>query len=234
MILKYLLKYLRDLIRLKLDTEGNSKFGKLIFKIIKKGTYLDVGCYHPLKESQTAFLYKHGWKGVNLDISKQSIGMFKIFRSRDLNLNLGLSTESGKQYAYFEGDISTVSSLDKNYLKKIGRKNKKKKLINVITLKKLRQKYNLKEINFLKLDCESIDESIIIQASLKDLDCNFLSIELLPQTHYGWKNYKLPKKNLNKYCREYFLKSKLYRKLKKSFIFYSNDEFSFLLKKNKK
>ena len=160
--------------------------------------------------------------------------MFKIFRSRDLNLNLGLSTKSGKQYAYFEGDISTVSSLDKNYLKKIGRKNKKKKSINVITLKKLRQKYNLKEINFLKLDCESIDESIIMQASFKDLDCNFLSIELLPQTHYGWKNYKLPKTNLNQYCREYFLKSKLYRKLKKSFIFYSNDEFSFLLKKNKK
>ena len=232
MILKYLLKYLRDLIRLKLDTEGNSKFGKLIFKIIKKGTYLDVGCYHPIKDSQTAFLYKNSWRGVNLDISKQSIGMFKIFRPRDLNLNLGLSTKSGKQYAYFEGDISTVSSLDKNYLKKIGRQNEKKKSINVITLKKLRQKYNLKEINFLKLDCESMDESIIIQASLKDLDCNFLSIELLPQTHYGWKNYKLPKTNLNQYCKKYFLKSKLYRKLKKTFIFYSNDEFSFLLKKN--
>ena len=231
MIFKYLLKYFRDLIRLKFNTDGNSKFGKLIFKIIKKGTYLDVGCYHPIKESQTAFLYKHGWRGVNLDIAKQSIGMFKIFRSRDLSLNLGLSTKSGKQYAYFEGDISTVSSLDKNYLKKIGRKNKKKKSINVITLKKLRQKYNLKEINFLKLDCESIDESIIMQASLKDLDCNFISLELLPQTHYGWKNYKLPKTNLNKYCKKYFLKSKLYKKLKKYFIFYSNDEFSFLLKK---
>ena len=213
---------------------GEDLFILKYFKNLDKGFYVDIGCYHPIKESQTAFLYKHEWRGVNLDISKQSIGMFKIFRSRDLNLNLGLSTKSGKQYAYFEGDISTVSSLDKNYLKKIGRKNKKKKSINVITLKKLRQKYKLKEINFLKLDCESMDESIIMQANLKDLDCNFLSIELLPQTHYGWKNYKLPKKNLNKYCREYFLKSKLYRKLKKSFIFFSNDEFSFLLKKIKK
>ena len=231
MFFKYLLKYFRDLIRLKFDTDGNSKFGKIIFKKIKKGTYLDVGCYHPIKESQTSFLYKRGWKGVNLDISKQSIDMFKIFRPQDLNLNLGLSTKSGKQYAYFEGDISTVSSLDKNYLKKIGRKNKKKKSINVINLKKLRKKYKLKEINFLKLDCESIDESIIMRASHKDLNCDFLSIELLPQTHYGWKNYKLPKTNLNQYCKKYFLKSKLYKKLKKSFIFYSNDEFSFLLKK---
>ena len=140
--------------------------------------------------------------------------MFKIFRPRDLNLNLGLSTKSGQQYAYFEGDISTVSSLDKNYLKKIGRKNKIKRSIKVINLKKLRDIYRLNEINFLKLDCESIDESIIMQASLKDLDCNFLSIELLPQTHYGWKNYKLPKTNLNQYCKEYFLKSKLYRRVK--------------------
>ena len=55
MFFKHQLKYFRDLIRLKFDTDGNSKFGKLIFKTIKKGTYLDVGCYHPLKESQTAF-----------------------------------------------------------------------------------------------------------------------------------------------------------------------------------
>jgi len=231
MLIKYLLKYFRDLTRLKFNTDGNSKFGKIIFKKIKKGIYLDVGCYHPIKESQTSFLYKQGWQGINLDISKQSIDMFRIFRPRDLNLNLGLSTKSGKQYAYFERDISTVSSLDKNYLKKIGRMNKKKKLINIINLKKLRKKYKLKEINFLKLDCESIDESIVMQASHKDLDCNFLSIELLPQTHYGWKNYKLPKTNLNQYCKEYFLKSKLYKKLKKTFIFYTNDEFSFLLKK---
>ena len=119
MFFKYIFKYFRDLIRLGFKTDGNFKFGKLIFKKIKKGIYLDVGCYHPIKESQTAFLYNRGWKGVNLDISKQSIEMFKIFRSRDLNLNLGLSTKSGKQYAYFEGDISTVSSLDKNYLKGI-------------------------------------------------------------------------------------------------------------------
>ena len=231
MFFKTVFKYYRDLIRLKFDTDGNSKFGKLIFKKIKKGIYVDVGCYHPLKESQTAYLHKHGWKGINLDISNHSINMFRVFRPKDINLNLGLSTKSGKQYAYFEGNISTVSSLDKNYLNKIGRKNKKKISVNVVTLKKLRQKYNLKEINFLKLDCESIDESIIIKSRLKDLDCNFLSIELLPQTHYGWKNYKLPKTNLNQYCKKYFLKSKIYKKLKKSFVFYSNDEFSFLLKK---
>ena len=62
MFFKNIFKYYKDLIRLKFNTDGNSKFGKLIFKRIKKGIYVDVGCYHPLKESQTAYLYKHGWE----------------------------------------------------------------------------------------------------------------------------------------------------------------------------
>ena len=48
MFFKHLFKYFRDLIRLKFDTDGNSKFGKIIYKIIKKGIYLDVGCFHPV------------------------------------------------------------------------------------------------------------------------------------------------------------------------------------------
>ena len=231
MIIKYYFKYFKDLVRLKFNSDGNSKFSKLILKEIKKGTYLDIGCYHPFKESQTSLLYKKGWNGINLDISKETIEMFKIFRSKDLNLNLGISTKNGKQLAYFEGNISTVSSLDKNHLKKIGRYNKKKAFANVSTLKKIRKKYKLDKINFLKLDCESIDEAIIMQSDLKDLNCNFLSIELLPQTQFGWKNYKLPKKNINSYCKKYFLKSKMFKRLSKLFLFHSNDEYSFLLKK---
>jgi hypothetical protein len=231
MKIKYYLKYFKDYLRLKFNSNGNTKFSKQILRNIKKGIYLDIGCYHPFKDSQTSLFYKKGWRGVNLDISKETIDMFNIFRPKDINLHLGLSTKNGKQFAYYEGNISTVSSLDKNYLKKIGRKNKKKNLIEVITLNNLRKKYKINIINFLKLDCESIDEAIIMKSSLKDLDCNYLSIELLPQTQFGWENYKLPKKNINNYCKDYFLKSKMFKKLKKKFLFHSNDRFSFLLKR---
>ena len=231
MYLKHIIKYYKDLIRLKFNYNGNSKFGESILKKIKKGKYVDIGCYHPIKESHTAILYNKGWTGVNLDISKETIEMFNIFRPKDLNLNVGLSTKNGYQKAYFERNISTVSSLDKNYLSKIGRKNKIIKLIPVITLNELRRKYRLNKIDFLKIDCENIDESLIMKSNLKSLDCNFLSVELLPQTQFGWQNYELPKKNINSYCKKYFLKSRMYKKLKKRFRFYLNHEFSFLLKK---
>jgi len=157
--------------------------------------------------------------------------MFNIFRSRDLNLNLGMSTKNGKSKAYFEKSISTVSSLDKNYLNKIGRKNKLTRTIEMITLKKLRKKYNIKNLHFLKIDCEGMDSSIVLKSSLKDLDYSYLCIELLPQDFYGWKNYKQPKKIANSFFKNYFLKSNVFKKLKKNFNFCSNNNYAFLLKK---
>ena len=231
MILKYLFKYLRDYVRLGFNSDGYTNFSKIILKKIKKGIYLDIGCYHPIKDSNTALLYKNGWKGTNIDISEESIEMFNIFRPNDLNLSLGIYTKNGYQKAYFEKAISTLSSLDGAYLGKQGRKNLIVRKVKVMTIKSLRKKYKINNLDFLKIDCENIDMSIIMKSSLKDLDSNYLCLEILPTNIYGWKNHKMPSRSNKKYYRNYFLKSKVYRKLKKNFIFVDNDQATFLLKK---
>ena len=226
MKLKYVLKYIKDYIRLGFNSDGNSKFAKTILKKIKKGFYLDIGCYHPIKESNTALLYKNGWKGMNLDISKESIEMFNIFRPKDINLNIGISTKNGYEKGYFEKNISTVSSLDKNYLAKCGRKNLIIRLLKVITLNKLRKKYKIEKVDFLKMDCESKDAAIIMNSSLKDLDCNYLCLELIPEKKAGLKIKKYNHKKT-------FFKTSVYKKIKKKFTLIENDGDTFLLKKNK-
>lgn len=226
MIIRYIVKYLKDLIKLRLNSDGNKLFSKKVLQNIKKGFYLDIGCYHPIKDSNTALLYKNGWRGINIDISKESIEMFKIFRSKDLNLNIGISNKNGFQKAYFEKPISTLSSLDKNYLPIVGRKNLIVRDIKVYTLKKLREKYKIKSIDFLKIDCESVDEKIILNSSLKDLDCKFLCIEIIPESHYNKKN-----KSDQKYYKHLFLKTKIYRKIKKKFKLIKNIGHTYLLKK---
>ena len=231
MILKYLLKYFRDYVRLGFDSDGYTNFSKVILKKIKKGIYLDIGCYHPIKESNTALLYKNGWKGINVDISEESIKMFNIFRPKDLNLNLGISTRNGYQKAYFEKAISTLSSLDGTYLGKQGRENLIVTKVKVMTIKSLRKKYKIDKLDFLKIDCENIDMSIIMNSSLKDLDSNYLCLEILPTNIYGWNNYKMPARSNKKYYRNYFIKSKVYRKLKKNFIFVDNDQATFFLRR---
>lgn len=224
MKLRYILKYIKDYIRLGFNSDGNSKFSNKIFNKIKKGIYLDIGCYHPIKDSHTALLYKNGWKGINIDISKESIDMFNIFRPNDLNLNIGISTKNGYEKAYFEKNISTVSSLDKDYLSKCGRKNLIIRNLKVFTLKKLREKYNIKKIDFLKMDCESKDAAIIMNSSLKDLDCSYLCLELIPENKNNSKNIK--NSAVNK-----FLKTSVYKKIKKQFVIVDNEGDTFLLKK---
>ena len=69
---------------------GEDIFIRRFFKNEKKGFYVDIGCYHPIKGSLTYYLFKEGWLGLNVDISKTSIDLFNIARKRDINLNCAI------------------------------------------------------------------------------------------------------------------------------------------------
>jgi hypothetical protein len=116
--------------------------------------------------------------------------------------------------------------LDKNFLKELGRKIKFKKTISTITLKDLRKEYGIKKIDFLKIDCENIDEKIIINSSYLELDAEYLSIEYLPKL----------KKDILKLTNDDFLKilkkSRVYKKLIKRYSLIDNHEYTFLFQKN--
>ena len=76
-----------------------------IFKNITKGFYIDIGAYHPYKGSLTYNLYKKGWTGANIDLSKTSIDLFNIARPKDININCAVSNFSGDTH-YFENSQS--------------------------------------------------------------------------------------------------------------------------------
>ena len=54
-----------------------------IFKNKKKGFYLDIGAQHPISNNNTYILFKRGWKGINIDLDKKNIDLFKIARPDD-------------------------------------------------------------------------------------------------------------------------------------------------------
>lgn len=49
------------------------------------GFYVDVGCYHPKKFSNTYMLHKQGWSGVNIDMEEEKIALFRLARPNDFN-----------------------------------------------------------------------------------------------------------------------------------------------------
>ncbi len=59
---------------------------KLFGRKFSDGFYIDVGAHHPFRQSNTAYLWLMGWKGVNVDASKKAIAIFNSVRPNDINL----------------------------------------------------------------------------------------------------------------------------------------------------
>lgn len=60
-----------------------------------KGFFVDVGAHHPIRYSNTYLFYQRGWRGINIEPTPGSKRTFDLLRSRDINLNIGISKEVG-------------------------------------------------------------------------------------------------------------------------------------------
>ena len=40
------------------------------FEKKSKGYYFDIGCFHPIRYSNTFYLFKKGWQGTNIDVNQ--------------------------------------------------------------------------------------------------------------------------------------------------------------------
>lgn len=76
---------------------GDDMFLLNLFDLLKiqQGRYLDLGAHHPESISNTALLYKRGWRGVNVDASAKAIELFNRSRPDDRNILSGVGPESG-------------------------------------------------------------------------------------------------------------------------------------------
>lgn len=135
-----------------------------------KGTYVDIGCYHPIKYNNTLLLYKKGWSGTNLDLNKTTIDLFNATRKRDLNILACLSNTQEEVFLYFDSEFSALNSLSKDNLKNFALTNIKKiKITTQIFSNIVKNKFD-----FLNIDCEGNDLKI-----LKSIDLNFYNPKLI-------------------------------------------------------
>jgi FkbM family methyltransferase len=64
------------------------------------GRYIDVGSYHPFVFNNTHFFYERGWRGVNIEPTRQGHALFREHRPEDLNLALAVSDRDGEMTLY--------------------------------------------------------------------------------------------------------------------------------------
>lgn len=95
---------------------GEDLIIKYIFDTLKiqKPTYIDVGAHHPYYLSNTALLYKNGGFGVNVEPDPVLCEQFFKIRKRDINLNIGISSEESELdfYIMSSNTLNTFSKED--------------------------------------------------------------------------------------------------------------------------
>jgi len=150
---------------------GEDIFINRILKNINQGKYVDVGCYHPYKGSLTFKLYKRGWNGVNIDVSKTSIDLFNMSRKKDINLNLAISNFDGETFYYENPPINQQNSLIQ--MNKLQKKIK----IKCLTLDTVLNNKNLDEFDYLNIDVEGSELEVIKGFNLKRFNPKLITIE---------------------------------------------------------
>jgi FkbM family methyltransferase len=133
----------------------------------KRGYYVDIGAYHPIKISNTYHFFKKGWKGINIDGSKEGIDLFKKRRPNDINLNLFIGKDDGKYVDFFvfkNRELNTGKEEALELIKKYHNETPiKKERILMNSLSTVLDKYLPKnqEIDLLNIDVEGLDLEVL-------------------------------------------------------------------------
>ena len=188
--------YLYKLLKIHRNKKPSTHFGEFgedifIERILKgfgRGVYVDVGCYHPFKGSLTNKLYKKNWSGLNIDLSKTSIDLFNIVRTRDTNLNFAVTNYDGETFYYENSPINQQNSLLKN------NENQKKTKIKCFSLNTILQENKIDKFQFLNIDVEGSELNVIKGVDLTKYRPILISIEnndLLPKDYFESEIYKI-------------------------------------------
>lgn len=155
------------------------------YKLFKtKGFFVDVGAYHPHRDSNTYELYKLGWRGINIEARPGSKALFDKFRPEDVNLEVGVSSETGVLDYYFISEDSTMNSFSDEYLRELGMLQRVQKIIPVKTLplKKIFEQNTIPSdgIDYLNIDAEGLDLEIILSNDFNVIRPKIISVEVSP------------------------------------------------------
>ena len=180
---------------------------------INNGFYIDLGSNFPLYASNTYGLYLKGWRGICIDPNPGLKLKYSILRSKDIFINSAIVTNNKKknQNFYFyknNNELNTFSKTRVNIQKKLYNRIPSKIVkVNQIKINDLINMINKREVHFLNIDIEGLENDIIKSLIKKKVLPWCIAIEELGTTCENLKSSKI-KKILNK--SGYFLGSKTF------------------------
>lgn len=126
-----------------------------------KGIYVDVGCYHPKKFSNTYMLHKLGWSGINIDMENDKISLFRLLRPRDFNVVAAVSDIEQEVTIYKDRDFSLGTTINPQMTKTMH--SYSTQMMRTRTLNQIIESspFRDNEIDVLSIDCEGHDLKVL-------------------------------------------------------------------------
>lgn len=129
------------------------------------GFYVEVGCHHPFRFSNTYFFYRKGWRGICIDPLPGTKKAFNRWRKRDKVLEVGVS-DVASFLTYHMFNEPALNTFDEAVAReKDGLQNYKlveKRKIPVEPLSLILDKVGCTQaIDFLSVDVEGLDLQVL-------------------------------------------------------------------------
>ena len=168
------------------------------------GYYIDIGAHHPKRFSNTAYFYKKGWHGINIDANFEIMRIFDSDRKRDINLALGVSLKE-QVLKYYCFNDHAVSTFDESYMKERIAKDPNSKVI----YEKEVQTYPLRtildnhlpknmQIDFFNIDVEGLDLDVLKSNNWKKYRPTMIVVEEHGTNHTNFSHSPIYKYLLSK------------------------------------
>lgn len=164
--------------------EGEDMILNEIFQKKNRGFYVDVGAFHPKKNSTTYKLYKKGWRGINVEPRSDSKILFDFMRRKDINLQMGVYSKKDilTYYTFTSYSMNTFDEkvaeerINGSYVKLV-----KKEKIPVNTLSYILNKYLPKNtsIDYMNIDVEGVDFEVLKSNDWEKFRPNIITLEII-------------------------------------------------------
>lgn len=130
------------------------------------GWYVDVGCWHPIKASNTYYFYLRGWKGICIDPNPEVKELFRKIRPDDIVINCAVGANAGeKEYFILSSRFSSMSTLDYHFIEShnLAEEIIERKMVTVKPLSHILEEVLPKgdTIDFMDIDVEGQDLEVI-------------------------------------------------------------------------
>ncbi|SHN82426.1 FkbM family methyltransferase [Bradyrhizobium erythrophlei] len=78
----------------------------------RRGFYVDVGAHDPFRFSNTAYFYREGWSGLNIEPDPAGAALLRKHRARDTTLNMGIGPASSEMtfFRFNDAALNTFSA----------------------------------------------------------------------------------------------------------------------------